>query len=65
MTAHIHHLAQENIAGVQGMQRIYLRVLCAVEIVDIVALDGLVKEREPQSYHKEHDDEKFPAQVSR
>ena len=46
MAAHIHHLAKENVAGVQRMQRLNLRVLSAVKIVDIVALDGLVEKKE-------------------
>src|SRR5581483_5278042 len=48
MSAHIHHVAQKHVAGVERMQRIDLGVLRAVEIVDVVALDGLVQERQAQ-----------------
>jgi len=65
MAAHIHHLALENVAGVQRMQRVNLRVLGAIEIVDIVALDGLIEKRQSQNQDEERNDQKFPAQVSR
>lgn len=62
MPAHIHCPAQENIAGVRRMQRIDLRVLRAIEIVDVVALDGLIEEGESQDQDEQCNDEKFPAQ---
>ena len=65
MAAHFHHLAKENVAGVQRMERIDLRMLSAVEIVDIVALNGLIKKRQPQDQDEQRNDEKFPAQVTR
>ena len=65
MAAHIHHLAQENVADVQRMERVDLRVLSAVKIVDIVALNGLIEERKPEGQNEKYNDDEFPAQVSR
>ena len=62
MAAHIHHLAQENVAGVHGMERIDLSVLGAIEIINVVALYGLIEERESEGQDEQHDDEEFPAQ---
>ena len=45
MPAHIGQLASEDVAGVLGMQRIDLRVLRAIKIVKIVALNGLMQKR--------------------
>jgi hypothetical protein len=47
------------------MQRIDLRVLSAVEIDAIVALDGLIEKRQSQDQDEQRNDEKFPAQVTR
>jgi hypothetical protein len=49
----------------QRMQRINLGVLRAVKIIDIVALNGLIEEGKSKGQDNQHDDEKFPAQVSR
>ena len=65
MAPHVHHLAQKNVAGVHWMQWIDLRVLGAIEVINIVALDSLVEKWEPQGEDKQRDDEKFPAQGSR
>ena len=65
MAAHIHHLAKENVARVHGMQRINLRVLSAIKIDAIVALNGLIEKRESQDQDEQRNDEKFPAQVTR
>jgi len=62
MPAHVHHLTKKEIACVRGMQRIDLRVLRPVQIVDVVALDRLVEKRQPQSQDQQRDDEEFPAQ---
>jgi glutamate/tyrosine decarboxylase-like PLP-dependent enzyme len=43
MPAHVHHVARKHIARIQGMQRIDLGVFGAVEVIDVVALDWLVK----------------------
>ena len=40
-------------------------MLGAVEVVDIVALDGLVEERKPEGQYEKYNDDEFPAQVSR
>ena len=42
MSAHVDRIAQKHVIGVQGMQRIDLGVLGAIEVVNIVALDGLI-----------------------
>jgi len=47
------------------MQRINLRVLGAIEIDAIVALDGLIEKRQSQDQDEQRNDEKFPAQVTR
>src|SRR5690349_3514357 len=65
MPAHIHDLAHERVAGMRWMQRLYLRVLSAIEIIDIVALNRLIQERQAQGQHQQRDDEPIPAQSSR
>src|SRR5579871_2366720 len=62
MPPHVHDLALKNVLCARGMQRIDLRVLGPIQIVDVVTLDGLVEKRQPQSQHKQSDDEEFPAQ---
>ena len=49
MPAHVDQIALENILGVRRMQRIDLRVLGAVEIIRIVALNRLMEKRQPQA----------------
>ena len=44
------------------MQRINLRVLSAIKIDAIVALNGLIEKRESQDQDEQRNDEKFPAQ---
>jgi len=44
------------------MKRIDLSVFGAIEVIDIVALYGLVEKRQPQSQDKQRDDQEFPAQ---
>ena len=43
LPAHVHQVAKEEIARVSRMEGIDLGVLSAVEIVEIVALNGLMK----------------------
>jgi hypothetical protein len=47
------------------MQWIYLGVLGAIEIIDVVALDRLIEKRQSQDQDEQSHNEKFPAQVSR
>ena len=63
MPAHVYHLPQKSIARVVGMQRINLRVLRAVKIIRVVALDRLVQKGEAQSENREGDEKKLPAQT--
>src|SRR5260370_42150711 len=62
MSPHVHDSAHECIARMRGMQRIDLRVLRSVEIVDVVALNRLIQEGKPQSQYEQRDDNEFPAQ---
>ena len=62
MSTHVDHLAEKQVARVRGMQRIYLSMLRAIEIVDVVALNGLIQEKQPQGQDEERDDEQFPTQ---
>ena len=62
MAAHVHHLAQKCVARVGGMQRIDLRVLGRVEIIYIVALDGLIEKGQPQGQDEQDNDKQFPPQ---
>jgi len=48
VTLHVHELSQEYIADVSRMGRIDLGMFGSGEIVDVVALDGLVQEGRPQ-----------------
>src|SRR5260370_42517327 len=48
MPPHIHNSAHECILRMRGMPGIDLRVLRPVEIVDVVALNGLIQEGKPQ-----------------
>src|SRR5579863_4000450 len=60
LAAHVHHVAAEDIVSVIGMQRVDLRVLRAVEIVKIVALNGLMKKWQAQSQNQNNDNERLP-----
>jgi hypothetical protein len=42
MAAHIDEIALKQKAGVRGMQRIDLRMLRAVQKIDVVSLNGLI-----------------------
>jgi hypothetical protein len=48
LAAHINQVAEEQIAGVSGMEGIDLGMLGAVEVVEIVALNGLMEKRKTQ-----------------
>ena len=63
MAPHVHQVSQEYVANMVGMGRIDLGVLGAGEVVDIVALDGLVQERRPQQ--QDHGQNKRQPHVSR
>ena len=55
MPTHVHHVAEKNITSVVRMQRLNLRVLRAVKIIDIVALNRLVEKRQAQRQHQQDD----------
>src|SRR5712692_8496840 len=55
MPAHIHQVALKQIARVIRMQRLDLRMLGGVQVVSIVALDGLMEERQAQRQHHRND----------
>ena len=57
MPAHVDHIAQKHVTGVQGMQRVDLGVFGAVEVVDVVALNGLIEKWQPQQDDQRHDGE--------
>src|ERR1700734_3049504 len=52
----IHRIAEKNVADVTGMYRIDLRMLCARQVVNVVALDGLVEKWQADEQHHRHDD---------
>src|SRR5690242_10138845 len=56
MASHIDHIAQEYITRVIGMQRIDLRVLGSGQIVDVIALNGLIEKRKPDQQDNRDDD---------
>src|SRR5712692_1334345 len=55
MPAHIHQVALKQIARVIRMQRLDLRMLGGVQVISIVALDGLMEERQAQRQHDRND----------
>ena len=59
MAAHVGEHASEDVARVLRMQRIDLRVLGAIEIVKVVALNGLMQKRKAQRQHQRGDDERL------
>lgn len=52
LPAHIDPIAQEQVVRVRGMERLDLCVFGAVEVVQIVALNRLMKERHAQRKRK-------------
>ena len=54
---HRHDLTQEDIAGVVGMQRINLRMLRSRQVINVVALNGLVEKRDAQEERNRDDEE--------
>ena len=48
MAFHIDHVSLKHVANVDGMGRVDLGVLGAVEVVDVVALDTLTQKWRPQ-----------------
>jgi hypothetical protein len=64
VAAHIDEIAEEDIAGVVGMEGIDLGVLGGGEVIVVVALDGLVQERQAQEeYEGEDDEDLFTRQI--
>ena len=59
MAAHIDQVALKDVARVIRMQRIDLRVFGAVEIVRIVALNGLVQKRKTEQQYDRDERERF------
>jgi hypothetical protein len=51
VAAHLDQVAVEQIFRVVGMQRLDLRVLCAVQIIEVVALNRLVEKGQAQGQH--------------
>ena len=64
MPPHVHHLSHEDVACVVGMQRIQLRVLGARQIIDVVALNRLIQERQPDRQNRK-DNPQTSAQATR
>ena len=60
---HANHAPLKRVVSVIGMQRIDLRVLGAVKIVEIVALDGLIEKRRPQRDHRQQHHQNLPAHL--
>ena len=58
MAPHAHHLPGENVLAMRRMKRVDLGVHSARQIVVVVALDGLVEERQADQKHREDDDPK-------
>jgi len=52
VSPHVHDSAHECITRMRGMQGIDLRVLGSVEIINVVALNRLIQEGEPQSQYE-------------
>ena len=52
MSSHVNQFTQERIANMAGMQRIDLRVFSAVQVVDVVALKGLVQKWKPEAQYE-------------
>ena len=52
MAAHVHGHALKHVASMRGMQRIDLRVFGALQVIKVVALDGLVEERKAEQEYK-------------
>src|SRR5579871_1653390 len=48
VAAHVQHLAAEHFSRVHGMQRLDLGVFGFGQVDDVVALNGLMKKRQPQ-----------------
>ena len=48
MPAHVHFLPKKDVPRMGGMQRIDLRTLRALKVIKIVALNGLIQERQAQ-----------------
>jgi hypothetical protein len=59
MALHFHHLAQEHVTGMRGMQRVNLCMLGASQIVNVVALNRLIEERRAQE--EDQDEQKEQA----
>ena len=63
MAAHVDLLAEESVTGVVGMERVDLGVFGAVEIIEIVALDGLVEKGQAHEENEQRNEEELPAQL--
>ena len=55
LAAHVDIAAHEHVLGVLGMQRLDLRVRGLGEIENVVALQGLVQEGQPQGEDDQRD----------
>src|SRR5581483_8902383 len=55
--AHVDQVALEKIFRLRGMQRIDLGVFGAVEVIGIVALNGLIQKRNSEQKHQENNNQ--------
>ena len=62
MTAHVHHLSEECVARMVRMQRIDLGVLRAVQVIHVVALQGLVQKGDAKAEDQQADEQELLAQ---
>ena len=65
MPSHVHHLPKKRVARMIGMQRIDLRVLSSIKIIDVVPLNGLVEEWQAQTQNQQAYQQQLLAQPTR
>jgi len=56
MAAHVHYFPHKGVSGVVGVERLDLRVLGSGEVVDVVALDGLIEKRQSDGKNESYDE---------
>ena len=59
LPAHVHQIPKEEIARVSRMEGIDLGMLSAVEVVEIVALNGLMEKRQTEDEYEGEDQKKL------
>src|SRR5579863_9852953 len=60
MPTHVRKIPQEHITHVRGMERLNLSMLGAVEVVNVVTLNGLMEKREAQSQNQCDHQQRLP-----